>query len=332
MALLSGLERGWTCLVTVSRPSASSPVPRTVTWSVRSIVTFFVLSYALSWAWVVPWAATGHTVVQGRGWPTHLPSLLGPMLAAFLVTGWTSRSVGFRDLLVRMVRWRIGWRWWLVAIGPLLFFVLLLAVMSTTGIDVPASGDFASFSGMPADWGLLGVWTVVLVVNGYGEETGWRGYALPRLELRFGPVTGTLILAGAWAGWHIPQFFLLDSYQDFSVVMLPVFVLGLFCGAVVLTWLYNHTGGSIFAVVVWHALYNLTGATKAAGAGAGVLASAMWTFVVVQAVILLVLEWRAHRAGTPSVLGRPPRAVSGAPDQPGRRAGLRDDRELSHGG
>jgi membrane protease YdiL (CAAX protease family) len=171
---------------------------------------------------------------------------------------------------------------------------------------MPANRDFATFSGVPVGWGLLGVWTVVLVINGYGEETGWRGYALPQLQFRFGPLTATLVLAGAWAGWHLPQFFLLQSYQDFSSAMLPVFVLGLSCGAVVLTWLYNRTGGSILAVVVWHALYNLTGATKAAGAGSGVLAAAAWTFVVVQALVLLALELRAHRAGAPSVLGPAP--------------------------
>lgn len=266
------------------------------------MVAYFFLSYAISWAWVIPWVAAGNTVVQGQGWPTHLPSLVGPMLAAFLVTGWTAHRVGLRDLLSRMVRWRIGWRWWLVATGPLVFFFVVLALMGAAGMDVPAAGDFASFSGVPAGWGVLGVWTLVLLVNGYGEETGWRGYALPQLELRFGPMTATLIVAAAWAGWHLPQFVFLKSYQDFSVVMLPVFLLGLFCGAVVLTWIYHRSGGSILAVVVWHSLYNLTGATKAAGSGDGVLASAMWTFVVVQALVLLALQWRAHHEGTASVL------------------------------
>jgi hypothetical protein len=52
------------------------------------LAVFFALAYGISWAWVVPWAVTGHTVVQGRGWPTHFPALLGPLLAAFIVTAW----------------------------------------------------------------------------------------------------------------------------------------------------------------------------------------------------------------------------------------------------
>ncbi|WP_169735721.1 CPBP family intramembrane glutamic endopeptidase [Intrasporangium oryzae] len=273
---------------------------------------FFVLSYAISWAWVIPWAATGHTVEQGVGWPTQLPSLVGPMLAAFVLTASTEGRAGVGDLVRRMVRWQIGWRWWVAAVSPLLFFLVVLAVMAVAGLDVPARDDVASFSGIPLGLGLIGVWTVVFLVNGFGEETGWRGYALPQLQRRFGPLTATLILAAAWAGWHVPQFFYLRSYKDFPPAMVPVFVFGLLAGAVVLTWLYNGTGGSILAVAVWHALYNLTGATRAAGSGA--LSAVMWTFVVVTALALLVLEWRASRAGGRSVLGpRPARRRAADP-------------------
>ena len=107
-----------------------------------------------------------------------------------------------------------------------------------------------------------------------------------------------------WAGWHIPQFFFLQSYEDFSIAMLPIFVFGLTCGAIVWTWVYNRTG-SILAVAVWHGIYNVTGATKAATGGSGALASAMWTYVVVTAVVLLVLEWRARRRGRGSILAAP---------------------------
>jgi GyrI-like small molecule binding domain len=84
----------------------------------RPVVAFFVLAYAFSWAWVIAWAATGHTVAQGQGWPTRLPSLLGPMLAAFVVTVFTTGPDGIRDLVIRMVRWRIGWRWWVIVVSP----------------------------------------------------------------------------------------------------------------------------------------------------------------------------------------------------------------------
>lgn len=124
---------------------------------------------------------------------------------------------------------------------------------------------------------------------------------MPQLQRRFGPLIASLIIAAFWAAWHIPQFFLLDSYEDFSGAMLPVFLFGLTCGAIVCTWIYNRTS-SILAVAAWHGIYNLTGATRAATRGRATLAAAMWTFVVVHAIVLLVLDRWARRAGRSSIL------------------------------
>lgn len=277
------------------------PVAAPVTFDPKHVVAFFVLAYAISWAWVIPLGATGHTVTQGKGWPTHFPSLLGPMLAAFAVTASTRGRPGVRDLLARMGHWRIGWRWWLAVASPLAFFFVVIGTMAAVSADIPSGRDFARFSGLPSGLGLLGIALAITVVNGFGEETGWRGYALPQLQRRFTPLGASLIIAGFWAGWHIPQFFVLESYKSFSVAMLPVFVLGLTCGAIVWTWVYNGTG-SILAVAVWHGLYNVTGGTKAATGDDGIIASAMWTYVVITAIVLLAVERRARRAGHPSVL------------------------------
>jgi uncharacterized protein len=267
----------------------------------RPLVWFFVLAYALSWAWVIPWAATGHTVYQGQGWPTHLPSLLGPLVAAFVLTLWTRRAEGARELLSRMVRWRFGKRWWLVVLSPLAFLAIALAGVAALG-TLPARREFGEFTGVPSGFGIVGMALIVLLVNGFGEETGWRGYALPRLQRQFTPLRATLIVALLWACWHLPQFFFLDSYRGFSAPMLPVFVLGLTCGAVVCTWIYNGTGGSVLAVAVWHGLYNVTGGTKAATSGSGAISAIVWTLVVANAVVLVVMERRARRRGRPSVL------------------------------
>ena len=82
--------------------------------NVRALAVYFVLAYALSWAWVFPLAADHLRVVRGAGWPTHYPALFGPTVAAMLVTAWTMRRAGIRDLLARVVRCRSrcpgGWR------------------------------------------------------------------------------------------------------------------------------------------------------------------------------------------------------------------------------
>lgn len=159
------------------------------------------------------------------------------------------------------------------------------------------------FSGLPAGWGVVGVVVAVLVVNGFGEETGWRGYALPTLQRRHSALISTAAVAVAWAGWHVPMLLVLDSFRGFTAPTAVGWFIGLFCGAVVLTWLYNGSGGSIALVAVWHAAYNMVSATKAVE---GLLAAISTTVVIVLAVILLGLELRASRRGSATVLGRIP--------------------------
>jgi membrane protease YdiL (CAAX protease family) len=267
----------------------------------RALVAFFALAYALSWSWVIPLAAAHQVVHRGAGWPTHYPALLGPAIAAVMVTAWTMGRPGLRDLGARLVRWRVALRWWLVAVSPAAFLTLGLVAMRVAGKPLPAVGDFGRFSGTPAI-GLVGVFLLITFVGSLGEETGWRGYALPQLQRRFSPLTATLILALLWFLWHLPQFAVIGTYRDFGPVGYLGMFLGLTCGAIVLTWLYNRSGGSILLVIVWHGVYNFVGATQAA---TRTLAAIVSTLIMVQGIILVVVELRARRHGLPSVLEPP---------------------------
>ena len=267
-------------------------------FDVRALVAFFTLAYVLSWSWVIPLAAAHQVVRRGVGWPTHLPALLGPAIAAVVVTTWTMGRPGLRDLGARLVRWRVPARWWLAALSPVIFLGLALAAMAAAGRALPSVGDFGRFSGI-GTVGLTGV-LLIIFVGALGEETGWRGYALPQLQRRFSPLGSSLIIALVWFGWHLPQFLVIATYRDFSPVQYVGMFLGLACGAIVLTWLYNRSGGSILLVAVWHGLYNVVGGTQAA---TGMLAAVVSTLIMIQGIVLIVLEVRARRHGRPSVLG-----------------------------
>jgi membrane protease YdiL (CAAX protease family) len=265
----------------------------------RSSVAWFIgLAYGFSWAWLIPLAMGGLVVTAGMGWPTHFPALAGPLLAAFVMTARLEGRRGVRDLVHRMVRIHVPVRWWLFALSPLILLAGVLLTEMASGREVPTIKGFATFSGLPAGWGVVTVAGLILLA-GFGEETGWRGYALPHLQQHHSPLAATVILAALWAGWHTPMFLVVDTYRSFTPVMLAGWIIGLFCGAIVLSWLYNHSGGSILLVAIWHATYNLISGTSAA---TGLLAGTSTTLVVALAATLVSLEIRATRRGRSSVL------------------------------
>lgn len=262
------------------------------------MVVFFVLACALSWSYWVPLALSGSSVERGDGWPTQVPGLLGPMLAAFMVVAFTEGGAGVRELLASMARWPRGARARLATVAPLMFLALALVVAVVLG-QLPAPSDFLRYSGTGAT---AVVFVAVLVVTGFGEETGWRGYALPRLQRRHGPVRATLMVTAGWAIWHVPLFFLLASYAGFGPLMGVGWLIGLTAGGFVLTAVFNVTGGSVLAVVVWHAAYNLGAGTNA---GDGIIAPVMTACVIFWAVSLV----QRHRGGLPA-FGCPPPTAS----------------------
>ena len=269
---------------------------------VRDLVAFVALTYALSWGWSFALVALGLVVRQGTGWPTHYPALLGPALAAVAVTAWRRGRGGVHDLLGRLLRWRVPLRWWLVALSPLGFLAIALLIGAAAGEDLPSWDDVGQFSGTPAI-GALGVTALILAVNGVGEETGWRGFALPTLQRRLRPLPATLVLAVIWFAWHLPYFWLLASYRGFAPPMLLVMFLSLACGAVVLTWLYNRSGGSLLLVVVWHGLYNVATGTAA---GTGTVQAVVTGLVMVTGLTLAARELRIVGHPGACVLGPAP--------------------------
>ena len=285
-------------LVRMSRPRADG---------LGALAVFVALAYALSWAWMAPLVLAGDVIEKGSGWPTHIVALVGPMVAAFVVTAWVSGRGGLADLVKRMSRWRMPARWWTTTVSPLLFLAGALFVAAVAG-SLPSWDDFDRFSGLPT-LGVVAVATLV-ILGALGEETGWRGFALPLLQRRYSPLAAALLVTPIWALWHLPFFFTISTYRDFAPPAYIGFVFALGCGSIVLTWLYNRTGGSILACAIWHGSFNMATATVAAS---GTLAGVTSAFVIVQAILLLRLELHARKRGEASVIG--PRATISDPRQ-----------------
>lgn len=178
------------------------------------LIAFFVLAYALTW-WVYPLLQVSPYL--------GFPGLLGPALAAIIVAAVAEGRAGIKDLLGRVVRWRVGARWYAVALG--LPAVLALA---TAGLHLLLGAP------TPVWFGRVSVLDLIIFVLIIGEELGWRGYALPRLLVSRSALSASLILGVLWGAWHLPTFFVAGTPQ--YGLPFSAFVLLTVAYSVVFTW------------------------------------------------------------------------------------------------
>jgi membrane protease YdiL (CAAX protease family) len=241
--------------MTTADPPVQSASPYKDLLARHPLVFFFIIAYAGTWLVELPYVLSE----DGAGllpfsspllkWTSPVTIFTGPFLAAFIMTGITEGRAGIHRLLRRFVLWRVGLRWYLFA----LVGIPVIAVLSVVVIP----GVLGSFQGLAslAPLPLLGVFLYVLFLGGaLGEEPGWRGFALPRLQSLHGPLVGTLILGPLWALWHLPLF--LTPWNVLTTSNVVVFVLATTCFAIMYTWVFNNTKGSVLMAILIHASFN----------------------------------------------------------------------------
>jgi membrane protease YdiL (CAAX protease family) len=211
------------------------------------------------------------------------------MLSAFIVTGIADGATGIRELLGRLLSWRVGVRWILIALlSPVALYLVAavaLRLWSDSWPDFSGFGSTVEITGL----GWLGGWAFHVLTFGIGEETGWRGFALPRLQRNRSALSATLILSAFWALWHLPMFFYKENFMSMGIPMMLLWLVGMVCGAIVLTWLYNSTGGSILMVALWHGTYN-----AAVTATEPTVAAVVSTIVWIGAIVIVIVAKPAN--------------------------------------
>jgi membrane protease YdiL (CAAX protease family) len=246
----------------------------------KELWAYFALAYGLTWAVHIPLALAAKGLLDLHLPPgLHFLGAAGPISAALIVAAASRGAPGLRELAGRMFRWRIGLRWLLVALLSPLAFFLASAVLARLFTELwPALDRFGHVAEFPhLNW--LAGWALWTVAFGFGEETGWRGFALPRLQRDRTARSATLLLGAAWCLWHLPSFFY--NYPGLNLFGVVAFVVSLMSGAVVLTWLYNSTGGSILAAALWHGTFN-----AATASGEGLMPALVSAFVILTAVVI----------------------------------------------
>jgi hypothetical protein len=234
----------------------------------RPLTAFFALTFGLTWGLGACFALfpAQLTAVFGKVSvtnPLFMLAVYAPSISAIVVTGLIDGAAGIRRLVVGFLRWRIGIQWYLaILVGiPMLSVIAILVNAAITqtplGIDhwyqLFLIGDAA---------GTGGLWSVALVILGsffadpgpFGEELGWRGFALPRLLDGRSALVAGVILGIIWGVWHLPAFLIGGTPQN--SMSFPLFLIGAVGISVLMTWAFKGTGGSVLSAVLIHWTFN----------------------------------------------------------------------------
>jgi membrane protease YdiL (CAAX protease family) len=224
------------------------------------LIAYFSLAYALAWILVIP------IVLSQRGLGLFsLPEPLlfglflastfsGPLPAALILTSVLDGKAGREQLLRSLFQWRVGFGWYLlVLVGyPLIFLVGLTVYLGT-----------APGTALIQKWPLLLTYylptaAIGIIFPGLGEEPGWRGFALPRLQGQYGPLAGSLILGALHALWHLPVYFIPGAILEggFSFAAFASNTLTIMAMTLIWTWLFNSSGQSVFFAMFVHGTSN----------------------------------------------------------------------------
>ncbi len=181
----------------------------------------------------------------------------GISIATLIMTGLTLGREGIITLLKRFLIWRVGWKWYFVVffLYPAVFFLSVLLNAAWKGTPIDFSSVFAHrIFGASANllFFILPFFIFDFLTN--GEEMGWRGYVLPRLQAKHSALVSSLILGVIWAFWHLSRFLAPGNTASFAL-----FVIKVLADAVIYTWVYNNTKGSLLLTTILHAAGNTAG-------------------------------------------------------------------------
>ena len=242
------------------------------------VIVFFALAYVLAWG-AIPWNSF---FTPG--------ALIAALVVAFIADG----RPGLKEIGLRLIRWRVNWVWYALALGvPLFVNAATMGLTVATGAPVPEGGQFSAWMGVPLAIGI----SIVNPLNGpLSEEPSFRGFALPILQNRSTPLISAAILAVLVTGWHAPLFFMdafgLRPYEAVTTVAVTFWYV----------WLFDHAAGSSLITLIAHSTEGAINIDGLYPDGSGDATRAVWFNLLLWcavAIVLLVTHRRFWTAPAP---------------------------------
>lgn len=223
----------------------------------KPLITYFILAYCISWIIWFPLYSHAFGINNLTVLPfQHGIGGLGPMIASFITTRLYEGKQGLRKLLQQMFKAKPVIYLAVASLAPFGLAVLasfIVYLVNHTPVNLSGlltAKEFPAFS-------FIGFLFYNLLFFGFGEETGWRGFALPRLQNRFNALTASFILTLFWAVWHWPLFLYRPGFTEMEIGGAFGWLLSLLTGSVLLTWLHNSSGASILICAIFHATVDI---------------------------------------------------------------------------
>ncbi|WUJ73115.1 CPBP family glutamic-type intramembrane protease [Kribbella soli] len=242
------------------------------------VLSFFVLAYILAWG----------------GVPFGSFFAPGALVAALVIVSLTEGLAGLRSVGARLIRWRVSWIWYAVAIAvPLIVHFVTISANRAMGAPAPDTGQFTPWYGLAV---VIGMNIVNPTGGPLGEEPSFRGFAQPRLQANRTPLAATAIMAVAITGWHLPLFLMpsfgLKPFEALTTVAVTIWY----------AWLFNHAAGSVLITLIAHATEGSINTEDLWPAGTDATRET-WLYVAVWcavAIVLLIVSRRFWTSPAPA--------------------------------
>jgi membrane protease YdiL (CAAX protease family) len=253
------------------------------------LVSFFALTFLIGWS---PWPFFAAGILPGTNF---LP--IAPLAAALIVVSVVSGRAGLRELGSRMIRWRVPWYCYLIAVG-----LPLAVIFGCAWLNMQLGG--ASWALSSIGWGSVAALFALRWVNPLdgplGEEPGWRGFALPRLQATWSPLWSATVLGVVVAVWHLPLIFSTEGNPIGWAGLPSTFVI-----TIVYCWLFNRSRGSVLLVMLFHVVQGTITPGTFGYEGADMERTlwfqlAAWTVVAIAVVVLDRHAWRTAPVARPA--------------------------------
>jgi len=218
---------------------------------------FFLLCLIISWAIWIPQAITKlsdpQAPIAGSS-PLNMLAVWAPALSAILLSRMMKGKAGPQALFHSIRRWRVGIQWYLfILLYPTAIWFLARVIDTAFGQSFEFTIPILTY--FPPEQAYMVVVALVFAFpNTLGEELGWRGFALPRLQAKYNALVSSIMLGLFWAVWHIPMWIA----NDIVGLNLLKSVVSTTACAIIFTWVYNNTGGSLLLAWLFHTSTTIT--------------------------------------------------------------------------